>query len=152
MKTFSVIAVRLIGLWLVAGALPFAVLFVADFFDNRIQWEQAHVVDIIQQVAVVASLISGLVLLVLSRPIARLVLAGVADESPAPDALTIRGFTQVGVFLLGLHALLRGIPAVFGMAVGGYRAQVQELIYIGLGFVLIFSCVKLGKLVDVLRR
>lgn len=152
MKTFAVIAVRLIGLWLFAGALPFLTLFVADFFDNRIGWEQADVADVVRQVAVAAPIIAGLVLLAFSRSIGRLIVAGVADDSPAPEPLTIRGFTQVGVFLLGLFAVLRGIPAVFGMAMGGYGAQVQELVYIALGVVLMLSCARIGKLVDALRR
>lgn len=152
MKTFAVIAVRLIGLWLIAGALPFLVFLLADAFERRTIWEGAGPADIIRHFATVAPVVAGLVLIVLSRPIGRLIAAGVAEDAPPPEPLAIRGFTQIGVFLLGLFALLNGVPVVLGMAVGGYGTQVQELVYVGLGVVLILSCVRIGKLVDALRR
>jgi hypothetical protein len=152
MKTFAVVAVRLIGMWLIAGALPLLTFFAADFFEQRAPLEQGSVADVIRQIATATPVVAGIILLALSRPIGLLLSAGVADDSPAPESLTVRGFTQVGAFLLGLFAILNGIPSVVGMAVGGYGAQVQHWIYVVLGVVLVLSCVQLGKLFDALRR
>jgi hypothetical protein len=150
--TFAVVMVRLIGLWLIASTLPFLVLVIADTVEQRGAWEQKDVIDIVRQAAVVGPILAGLGLLFWSRSIGRWIIRGVAENSPAPEAVTIRGFTQVGVFLLGLYALLNGVPSLIGTAVGGYGAQAQHVIYVALGLVLVLACVRLGKLVDALRR
>jgi|JI10StandDraft_1071094.scaffolds.fasta_scaffold1479003_1 hypothetical protein len=152
MQTFAVVAVRLLGLWLIAGALPFLMFLAADAFEQRTIREGAWVADIVRQLAAVAPVVAGLGLLVLSRSIGGLLVAGVANDAPAPEGLTVRGFTQVGVFLLGLFALLNGVPTLVGMLMGGYSAQAQHWLYVALGVILILSCVQLGKSVDALRR
>lgn len=152
MQTFSVVAVRLIGLWLIAGASGYLVIFAASFLPSAptpVGWGvQAY----INLSATLAPIAAGLVLLVWSRPIARLVVAGVAEGAPSPEPLTIRGFTQVGVFLLGLFTILNGLPMLIGALVGGWPVGPQQWVYIGLGALLIFSCVNLGKLIEALRR
>ena len=97
-------------------------------------------------------LVAGVLLLLFSRPIAALVTAGIAADSPPPEPLTVRGFTQIGVFLLGLFTLLRSLPLILGSIVSRVDVPADLWITAALGVGLMLLPVSFGKLVDLLRR
>lgn len=154
MKTFAVIAVRLIGLWFIAGSSSGIVLtFVELLRGTSGMWGGGQDFNFLVVIASVwTPVLAGLALIPLSRPVAALVMAGVATDSPAPNGVTVRGFTQIGVFLVGLHFALAQLPVAIAALFGRMGMLLDQWIAIGLGVLLMASALFFGKLVDWARQ
>jgi len=152
MKTFAIIAVRLTGLWVLAGSLGGLVVLGWQLLGTEPFSDPDDPVVFVSVLAMLTPLLAGLLLMLFSRLIAALITAGVAAEAPPPEPVTVRAFTQIGVFLLGVFTLLRSLPLLIGSFVGGIDLTLDHWITGGLGLVLVFFCVSFGKLVEQLRR
>lgn len=154
MKTFAVVAVRLIGLWMLASSLGSPFWLVSVFGGPSPFGVQDEENRIMQVGMTVTPVFISLLLLVLSRPIGSFVVQGVADDAPAPDAPTVRGFTQIGVFLLGTFIAMRSGPFIVAALISETLPKVSVDLWVqfAAGLLLMVSVARLGKLVNRLRQ
>ena len=88
----------------------------------------------------------GIVLMAFSRPISKMVSW---KTSPAPpDGPTVGEFTRVGVFLLGLFALLHGLPLVISSMVSGMEIGLNNWLTTGSGLLLVLLASPIGDLLQ----
>ncbi len=154
MQTFAVVAVRLIGMWILANGLPGVIWLRANLANPSVISEQWGEMWIAQVGMIVAPLVTGLVLLVFSRPIAAFVVHGVAEDAAAPDAPTVRGFTQVGLFLMGTLITIRSAPFALASLFSGAAPNMSLDLWfqLAIGIVLMVSVAPFGKILDRLRQ
>lgn len=149
MQTFAVVAVRLIGLWIIAGAtgsLAFLAMMIAERPTLPEMWGDTWLHQI---AALLAPTITGVVLMAFSRPIARLI-SGKASAAP-PDAPTVAEFTRIGVFLLGIFALLNGLPILIQSVFDNMEIGLNYWLTSGFGLLLVLLASPIGDLLQRLR-
>ena len=151
MRTFAVVAVRLIGLWIVASSLD-GVVFVTMDLTRGVPLHETFGPSWIQQVAFgLTAPVVGILLIALSRPIAGFVVMGIPENAPAPDAPSERAFSRIGVFLLGLYMFVMGLPFVLETIWGRGDFGWSRGIHCGLGLVLMIATAPIGGLIQRLR-
>ena len=147
MLTFAVVAVRLIGLWIVAGSTSGVAILVMNLVEGAALPEMWGETWLHTAVALLAQPVTGALLIAFSKPIARLISRGIS--SPPPDAPTASALTRVGVFLLGLFALLHGLPFIVQSVFGRMEIGLNYWLTAGFGLLLVLLASPIG---DVLQR
>jgi hypothetical protein len=147
MQTFAVVAVRLIGLWIIAGSTSAVAILVMNVVEGSILAEMWEETWLHTTAAMLAPPITGALLIAFSKPIAGLISRGIS--SPPPDAVTASALTRVGVFLLGLFALLHGLPFVVQSVFGRMEIGLNFWLTAGFGLLLVLLASPIG---DVLQR
>jgi len=155
MLVLTIVAIRLIGLWLIAANLVGIAAFGLAMFNlSQSAWLDTleFVPFIAMAVAAILPHIAGLGLILLSKTLARLVVPAAAHELPMPASISARSVVQIGVFLIGLWLVGSGLPVVAAMApFSGVETSPQHLISAGLGLVLMLGSGLLAGLVGKLR-
>jgi hypothetical protein len=154
LKTFAVVAVRLIGLWILASSVG-GLFWLVSILGGPLPFgEQDEESRIMQVGMIVTPVVISLLLLALSRPIGAFVVHGVADDAPAPDGPSVRGFTQMGVFLLGLFIAMRSSPFIVAALISGTLPSMSLDLWVqfAAGLLLMVCVAPLGKLVNRLRQ
>ena len=153
MLTFTVVAIRLIGLWvMISRASDLLYLALASLGLLSITAPDDYWVAVIAMSLVMV--LAGAALLLFARPIARLMVGKEAATRAPPDAVTERGFTQVGVFLIGIFYLIDVLPGLVAATAeeDGMGVPPDYWIQLTLALILIFGCGLFGGLVKQLRR
>ena len=149
MQTFAIVAVRLIGLWILAGGITGVALLVMVLADGASLPEMWGEIWLHQVTVALGPTIVGIVLMIFSRPIARLISWKTAP--PPPDAPTLGEFTRVGVFLLGLFALMNSLPLVMQAMFSGMEIGLNTWLTTGFGLLLVLLASPIGDLLQRLR-
>ncbi len=149
MQTFAAVAVRLIGLWILASGITGVALLVMLLADGGSRPEMWGELWMHQVTATLAPPIVGGLLMAFSRPIARMI--SWQASSASPGAPTVGEFTRVGVFLLGLFALLNGLPFVMPPMFNGMEVGLNNWLTTGFGLLLVLLASPIGDLLQRLR-
>jgi hypothetical protein len=150
MLVFTVVALRLLALWLIAtsAATPIFILMSATGLINV----QADARSIAYAAAFQGvPLVLGLLIFIFSRQLAKLIVKD--SPEPSPQGLSERTFTQLAMIAIGLFALTRAIPRIGGpMLLGLDIVPYDSIIEAGLGVLLIVGSGLLAGLAGWLRN
>ena len=154
MLVLTVVAVRLIGLWLIAAHVS-GVVGLAAASLNLATSETLDQLDSAPMVAIVVAaalpIVAGLVLILLSVSLSRLIVPEKAHDLPAPSAVSSRTVTQIGVFLIGLMLVGGGLPVVVALGMDGLETALQYWVQLGLGLLLMLGSGLLAGFIAKLR-
>lgn len=139
MLTFTVVALRLIGLWLVVSWAANLILNIAGMtglidFQADTQYMQ------VTTTASAIPILAGIAMIAFAHPIARMFVPIGATSTPTPE-ISERGFGQIGVLLIGVSAVVDSVPqiAAYGFSNSGNPARTEDLILLAIGLLLIFG-------------
>jgi hypothetical protein len=152
MATFTFVAIRLIGIWLIAsstaGLLVNASVLAFDVVGDL-------QVAIIMTAGSAIPILLGVGLVLFSRRISTLVLGADASETSVPIA-SEQVFTRIGLFLIGSLVLVETIPRFVGFATAPenpyWIAPIEEWISLAIGLLLVLGSGILAGLIGKLRR
>jgi hypothetical protein len=136
MLILTVVAVRLIGLWLIAAHIGGVVALAAAAL-NLSQAETMEELESAPMVAVAVAatlpVVAGTILILLSVSLSRLIVPEKAHELPAPTAVSSRTVTQIGVFLIGLMLAGTSLPIVVALGLENLGTTVRYWVQLGVG-------------------
>lgn len=151
MLVFAIVALRLIGLWLIATHIGQALVHVLGWV-GLVEISPDPVVSAAMFSVAVLPTIAGIVLIVLARPIARLMVPAEARDGPSPESVSAKTYTQIGVFLIGIW-MLANVAGQFGLVVlNGWEMSLDFWIRLGVGFALVLGSGALAGLIRHLRK
>jgi hypothetical protein len=155
MLVLTVVALRLIGIWLIATHIGGVVAFAASAL-NLSQSSMQDQIETIPMVAVaiasILPMLAGLFLLLFSGPLSRAIVPVRAHDLPTPTSVSAKTVTQIGVFLIGLWLVGVGLPVVVAIAPLGWSTSIEHVASLALGLVLILGSGLFAGLVGKLRN
>jgi hypothetical protein len=151
MLVFAIVALRLIGLWLFATQVGQALVHVFGWM-GLVEISPDPLVSALMFSVAVLPTVGGVVLIALARPIARLMVPAEASESPGPEPLTAKTYTQIGVFLIGVWMLAYTAPYFGRVALNGWEMSLDFWIRLGVGLALVLGSGALAGLIKHLRK
>ncbi len=155
MLILTIVAIRLIGVWILAAhILAVASLAVAIFnLSQPDMRDEQSIPFIVLAVSGTLPLITGLGLILLSKTLANAIVPARAHDLPAPANISSRTVTQIGIFLIGLWLVGGGLPVVAAMAsYENMDISPQHTIATGLGIVLMLTSGLMAGLLGKLRN
>lgn len=156
MLVLTIVAVRLIGIWLIAthaGSLVAAALAALNMSRPSELDDVGDATFMAILVSAALPLIAGLILILLSGSLSRLIVPRIAHDLPTPTAVSAKTVTQIGVFLIGLWLVGSSLPVVVALAPSfGLGASFQSLAALVLGVVLMLGSGLLAGMVGKLRN
>lgn len=159
MLVLTIVAVRLIGVWVLVAHTPTFVAGVLSAYA-LLQSGQMDAMGNAPLIAVAVAgalpLLAGLLLLIFSISIANLVVPAGAKDLPVAGSISAKTVTQIGVFLIGVWLVGIGLPVVvaLGMTISpdtGIPFSSQHWLSVGLGIMLMVGSGALAGLVGKLR-
>lgn len=156
MLVLTVVAVRLIGLWLIASHFSGVVVLALSVLNlprAPAMDEIGAMTFIATGVAAALPLVAGVMIILFSVALSRMVVPVKAHDLPAPAAVSPKTVVQVGVFLIGLWLIGTSLPVVVAMApYFGLNTAPEYLAGLVLGLLLMLGSGLLAGLVGKLRN
>lgn len=155
MLVLTIVAIRLIGIWLIAAYSTGAATLIISTIAGWSPVGGAEV-DQITMTAITVSaslpLVAGLILILAAVPLANMVVPKRAHDLPIPTAISSKTIVQIGVFLMGLWLVGLSLPSLVALGPEfGLELQVRFVVGLALGLLLMLGSGLLAGLVGKLR-
>ncbi|MEQ1780878.1 MAG: hypothetical protein ABMA14_05930 [Hyphomonadaceae bacterium] len=155
MLVLTIVAIRLIGIWLLAAYSTGAVTLVLSLASGWSLGGGAEI-DRVTAIAIALSaslpLVGGLILILAAVPLANMVVPKRAHDLPIPTAISTKAIVQIGVFLIGLWLVGLNLPVLVSLGVEfGLESQLRFVVGLALGLLLILGSGLFAGLVGKLR-
>lgn len=139
MLTFTVVALRLIGLWLVVSWAASLVLNIGGMI-GLINFQTEPPYMLVTTVAAAIPIVCGIAMIAFAHRIARLFVPMSATSTPTPE-ISERGFSQIGALLIGISAVIDSVPpiAAYGFSDSGMPPRTEDLVLLAIGLLLILG-------------